>query len=219
MTLIIFCHPSHDSHNGEILKKVINTLESGNKTFQILDLYHMGFDPLLSPEEYERIKNRAERGPNADVVKMQELVLAAKTLIFIYPTWWYNMPAMLKGFFDRVFSSRFAYRFFAVHPILMFGADILSYIPGVRYLMQTHSVTPLLKGKKALIFRTYGGPKTGKRMFGNAPNTVLENVILRFCGITDITTRELFNIDKSSVFREEDFQKYLDKVTQICRKI
>jgi|CXWL01.1.fsa_nt_gi NAD(P)H dehydrogenase (quinone) len=212
MTLIIFCHPSKNSHNAKILAEVESILKKKKAHYELLDLYEMDFNACLSEAEYDRMKNR-DHTIEPDVLECQEKITAAKTLIFIYPTWWYNMPAKLKGFMDRVFTSGFAYKFFKVPAPLMCCAAILSYIPGIRYLMQTKSVNGLLKGKRALIFRTYGGPAAGKRIFGNTP-AVLENVILRFCGITDITIHELFNVDKSSYTQEYE-DGYLKGIVKI----
>lgn len=214
MILIIYCHPSKTSHSFKILERVTGVLEKGK--CEVLDLYAMKFDAYFKDIEYTRIRGKI-RETEPDVKALQEKIIAADTLIFIYPTWWYGMPARLKGFLDRVFSSGFAYKFFYVNHFLLFGANILSFIPGIRYLMQTFCVTPLLKGKKAIIFRTYGGPKSGKRIFGNTV-TALENVVLRFCGITKITLHELFDVDKE-VFTESYEEAYLKKIGDICKSV
>lgn len=128
------------------------------------------------------------------------------------------MPATLKGYMDRVFTNGFAYKFFPTPKWMLLGASILSYIPGLRYLMQPISAQGFLKGKKGIIFRTYGGPSLGRRVFGNSAHKVLEQNILRFCGITDIRVHELYNVDKSK-FTPEKEQKYLNQVEVICEKI
>lgn len=217
MTLIIYCHPSKNSHCAKILATLRSTLQEREVEHEVLDLYDMHFDAYFKDIEYQRMIHR-ERVTELDVKIIQDKISAAKTLIFIYPTWWYNMPARLKGFIDRVFASGFAYRFFRVPKILMLGASLLSYVPGIRYLMQPFAAKPLLKGKKAYIFRSYGGPAAGKRIFGNTP-AVLENVVLRFCGITRITTHELFNTDKKETYTQEYEDWYLSQVEKICGKI
>ncbi len=213
MVLIVYCHPSKTSHNYKILQVVTDELRRKRVDFEVLDLYAMKFDAYFKDVEYRRMREKI-RETEPDVKALQEKITAADRLIFIYPVWWYGMPARLKGFLDRIFTSGFAYRFFSVNRFLLFGANILSFIPGLRYLMQPYCVTPLLKGKKALIFRTYGGPASGKRIFGNTPAS-LENVVLRFCGITDITIHELFNVDKE-VFTESDETTYLKKIEKVC---
>jgi len=213
MTLIIYCHPSKTSHNYKILQRVKKVLDSKRRKYEVLNLYKMNFNAYYSREEYERVKMHI-RTTDKDVEKMHQKILRAKTLIFIYPTWWYGMPARLKGFFDRCFSPGFAYKFFPVNKFTYFMGHLLSYIPGVRYLMQPMLVTHMLKIKKAYIFRTYGGPSSGKRIFDNA-NAALENVMLRFLGITDITIHELFNIDNKEIFSPEREDKYLNHIEKI----
>ena len=215
MILIVYCHPSKTSHSFRILEHVKKTLSRQKQAFEVIDLYEEKFNASFSETEYQRIREKI-RETDDDVKALQEKISKANTLIFIYPVWWYTMPARLKGFIDRFFSSGFAYKFFKVHPVLLFGANLLSYIPGIRYLMQPYVATPLLKVKKTIIFRTYGGPSSGKRIFGNTVS-VLENVVLRFCGITKITVHELFNIDKE-VFTKSDEENYLQKVERICQK-
>lgn len=215
MVLIVYSHPSKISHNFKILQRVTETLRRKKVSFEVLDLYNSHFDAYLNEREYRRMQT-GDKTVDEDVKAIQQKIVRAKTLIFIYPTWWYNMPARLKGFVDRVFTAGFAYRFFKVPQFLMFGADILSRIPGIRYLMQPFVVTGLLKGKKAIIFRTYGGPKSGKRIFDNTP-TALENVVLRFSGITDITIHELFNVDKA-VFTESYEDWYLRETEKIMNR-
>lgn len=216
-SLIIFCHPDpkKKSRSHKILARVEKALKSKKKKYEVLDLYKKEFDCVFMESEYCRMKER-DKTQEADVKKTQELVSKADTLIFIYPVWWYNMPAQLKGFMDRVFTPPFAYRFFRVNSIMLFGAWLLSWVPGIRYLMQPYSATGNLKGKKALIFRTYGGPKLGKRVFGNLPSS-LENAILRFCGITNIKIHELFNCDKA-VYTQEYEDQYLEKVEKLMNK-
>lgn len=217
MILIIFCHPSHNSHNGEILKTITNVLNSNKQSYEIIDLYKQDFNACLTTTEYARIRNR-EKKTEADVLHIQEKIAKAKTLIFIYPTWWYNMPGKLKGFMDRVFTSGFAYNFKPVPTWQLWGANLLSFIPGLRYLMQPLSADGHLGEKKAIIFRTYGGPALGRRVFGNGAHKVLDQNILRFCGITNITTHELYNMDKRE-FKESDYKKYLEKVEALMTKI
>jgi len=216
MVLIIYCHPSLNSHNGKILTKVTSVLKKHHRKHQIIDLYKENFSGAFSAQEYQRMRQR-DRTLDADIEKYQQKIKSAQHLIFIYPTWWYNMPALLKGFMDRVFTNGFAYRFKKVNRFLLLGAWLLSFIPGLRYLAQPYSAQGFLKDKKATIFRTYGGPKLGKRIFGNTP-TVLENVVLRFCGLKKIRVYELFNIDKKS-FTQTQEDQFLKKVAAVCSKI
>jgi NAD(P)H dehydrogenase (quinone) len=216
-TLIVYCHPHDGSHNHKILNCVLDILKETESDYKIVDLYKDNFDPLLRSIEYERAFITRDKQSESDVKQHQSYISDAENLVFIYPVWWYSLPALLKGYIDRVYAAGFAYKFFRVHPVLQFGANILSYVPGLRYFMQTRAVTPLLKGKRAFIFRTYGGPSLGKRIFGNTQK-VLDNCLLRFCGVTDVTVHELYNVNKS-VYSEAYEKKYLAKARKIARSI
>jgi NAD(P)H dehydrogenase (quinone) len=217
-TLVIYCHPSEQSHNFKILEEVRSVLNSHRLAFEVLDLYKSGFSPCLQKREYDCIRNREKKHCENDVFELQEKVRKSEVLIFIYPVWWYSMPAALKGFMDRVFTNGFAYRFTKVGKISLFFANILSFFPGLRYLFQPMAVNGLLKGKKALIFRTYGGPPMGLRFFGNTSRQVLDQAILRFCGITDIQLHELWNTDKS-VYTQEYEDAYMKKIEVIIKAL
>jgi NAD(P)H dehydrogenase (quinone) len=213
-TLIIYCHPHGDSHNRRILDGVVRGLKAAGTEHEVVDLYGQAFDPLLKAIEYER--QFITRAPEvmAEVKALQAKVTAARNLVFIYPVWWYTMPAALKGFLDRVFASGFAYRFRPYTRLLGAAGTVASFIPGVRYLLQPYAVRGQLKGKRAYIFRTYGGARLGRRMFGNTP-TVMENVVLRFCGITRITVHELYGINLPTHTPAEE-QRYLQKAERIA---
>jgi putative NADPH-quinone reductase len=214
-TLIIYCHPHNKSHNSRILQAVKKSL--GKKKYEVLDLYKMRFNPAYSKNEYSHAFLRKDRIIEPSILKIQKKIEKAKNLIFIYPVWWYNMPAMLKGFTDRVFTPGFAYNFKQVSKFQECIAHIISHIPGLRYFMHPHAAKGYFKKKKAFIFRTYGGPIYGKRIFAN-PDTVLEHVVLRFCGITKIKIHALYNVAMPN-FTQEDEEKYLEEVRQITRQI
>ncbi|MDP3976223.1 MAG: NAD(P)H-dependent oxidoreductase [bacterium] len=218
MILIIYCHPSkHSRHCSKILKHVTETLEEAQQTYHVLDLYRQDFNGHLTAAEYERMVS-GERVTDPDVKEAQGKISAASALIFIYPTWWYGMPGRLKGFVDRVFTTGFAYRFRKTHHWQEFAAWLLSFIPGIRYFLQPYSALGLLKKKKTLIFRTFGGPKFGKRIFGNT-TAELEEGVLRFCGITDITVHEYFNVNNKERRSQEAEDKYMAKVEKLCRDL
>ena len=107
---IIYCHPSQKSYTYEILSQLKSNLINENIEFDISDLYAMGFKTDLSEEEYER-EGFAKKHlplPN-DVIEEQNKIERADCLIFLYPVWWSDCPAKLKGWFDRVYSIGYAY--------------------------------------------------------------------------------------------------------------
>ena len=196
-TLIIYCHPHTGSHNRRILEAVERGLAAAGTDYTLVDLYADSFEPRLTRGEYARMFIERATDTDADLAALQERVRGARNLVFIYPVWWYTAPAALKGFLDRVFTAGFAYRFRRLTWFLKTGGAIVSFIPGLRYLVQPMAAQGLLKGRRAYIFRTYGGLPMGRRMFGDTP-AFLENAVLRFCGITHIRIREVYGVNLSS---------------------
>lgn len=105
--LVIFCHPKPDSFTGAVRDVVLARLAAKGAEVRLIDLYARGFDPALSRAEWEGyLDTPANRVPVAeDVASLQW----ADTLIFVYPTWWYALPAVLKGWLDRVFLPDLAF--------------------------------------------------------------------------------------------------------------
>lgn len=105
--LVVHCHPRPVSFTAAIRDVVLARLEAAGAEVRLVDLYEAGFDPVLSPEEHcaylEAPRNRARVDRHcADIAWCD-------TLIFVYPTWWYGLPAMLKGWLDRVLLPEVAF--------------------------------------------------------------------------------------------------------------
>ena len=98
--LIIFCHPKEDSFNAAVLKTITTHLETAGIEYRLRDLYRSNFSPVLTMQEFDGyLDETCNTDPVAqDVADVQW----ADCLIFVYPTWWYGLPAMLKGWLDRV---------------------------------------------------------------------------------------------------------------------
>lgn len=155
--LIIYAHPCYESHCGYMLEQITKKLVEKNKSFEIIDLYALNYNPVLRNEELYSADRKEVNEQNQE---FQRKIKESKKLIFIYPTWWQNMPAILKGFLDRVFTANFAFRY------------------------QNGIPLPLLIGKKAVVFSPSGGPAFYTRIFaGNSSITMLIKHVLMFTGI------------------------------------
>lgn len=98
--LIVYSHPSPTSFNAAVLEKVTERLRAAGAEYEIIDLYRSGFEPVLTQSEWEGYLDCPR---NVDpVLDHVEQLRRCDTLIFVYPTWWYGLPAMLKGWLDRV---------------------------------------------------------------------------------------------------------------------
>lgn len=157
-TLIIYAHPNHAGHCGCFLKEVIRELERRQEAHEVLDLYALGFDPVLKADEHYASNHRAVA---PGIRELQAKIEQAQRLVFIYPNWWQNMPAMLKGFIDRVFTPGFAFEY------------------------QTNGLPRgLLRGRRAAVFTSSGAPRFFARFLAaDRSLKVLVRDVLKFCGI------------------------------------
>lgn len=105
-TLVIYCHPNPQSYTAAVRDVVLNRLRDAGEVRQH-DLYAMGFDPVLTEAALARYETFPDN--TADLRDVCADLLWADTLVFVYPTWWYGLPAMLKGWMDRVMVPEVAF--------------------------------------------------------------------------------------------------------------
>lgn len=107
---LLFAHPSKKSFTWEVLCAFQQGLLDAGHTVEIGDLYEMNFCAEMDEAQYRRETNLDVNAPlPEDVKKEQEKIERAEGLAFIYPVWWSDCPAILKGWFDRVWSYGYAY--------------------------------------------------------------------------------------------------------------
>lgn len=109
MITIILDHPWHGSFNKAILDTLVEKYKSENKEYQIIDLHKDGFNATYSEEELSHYNT----GYTKDklILKYQEIIKKTTEIIFIFPIWWGTMPAMTKGFLDKVMLLNFAFNY------------------------------------------------------------------------------------------------------------
>lgn len=109
--LVIYAHPLADSFAGALHRAVVEALGEAGHEVDDCDLYAMGFDPVMSAAE-----RRAHNTPHPDLSAVKhhvERLRAADALVLCFPVWWYGMPAILKGYFDRVWVNGVAFHLHA----------------------------------------------------------------------------------------------------------
>ncbi|BDZ30201.1 NAD(P)H-dependent oxidoreductase [Lactiplantibacillus sp. WILCCON 0030] len=112
-TLIIFDHPytaaagnnvpHHRSFLAALLQATLTKLEQAGDTIDLIDLHADNFDPVMSATDLTTW--RKGQPLNAQVADYQQRLLAADRIIFMFPVWWEVMPAMTKGFLDKVYAK------------------------------------------------------------------------------------------------------------------
>lgn len=107
-TTIVLAHPWHGSFNKVIMDTVISELEKKNKAYHVIDLNKDGFNPVLSEADLALFS----KGLTSDtlVQTYQDYLNNSDALVFIFPIWWFDTLAILKGFFDKVMLKGFAYQ-------------------------------------------------------------------------------------------------------------
>jgi putative NADPH-quinone reductase len=105
--LLVFCHPAPDSFQRSILTDLTGRLTRDGHALRVLDLYAEGFDPVLDLEGWRA--HRGNEGHPGGLLEHLQALAEAEGLILLYPTWWYGPPAMLKGWFDRVWQPGVAF--------------------------------------------------------------------------------------------------------------
>ncbi len=106
--LVLFCHPTRDSFQGSILAAVEAALGGAGHAVRVVDLYAEGFDPVLDAGAW-RAHRHDQAWPAADLAPHLASLAWAEGLVLVFPTWWYGLPALLKGWFDRVWQPGAAF--------------------------------------------------------------------------------------------------------------
>lgn len=189
--LIIYAHPDPGSFNAAIKHRIQSVLVASNIQHQVIDLYDINYNPVLSREEL--------KGFVPDETKaFQKRIAESTDIIFIFPVFWFRAPAMLEGFIDKVFIPGFAYRFKKI--IGTYGIPI-----------------PLLKDKRVLAFFTHGAPAFPvKTLYVNAVKYRFLLGFLSFCfylwkcKIVQLWSVPFVNADTR--------EKYLMKVERVLKK-
>jgi putative NADPH-quinone reductase len=104
---VICAHPLAESFTGAVHARVVGALGSAGHEVVATDLYREGFRPAMSGEE--RLAYYAAGRNTGEVQDYVDRLLWADALVFCFPVWWHDMPAMLKGYFDRVWVPGVAF--------------------------------------------------------------------------------------------------------------
>ncbi|WP_420264786.1 NAD(P)H-dependent oxidoreductase [Candidatus Magnetominusculus dajiuhuensis] len=156
--LIVYAHPNPKSFNHAIMETLSGELKSLGHEVRIRDLYEQNFDPVLKPSDFELI----QAGKSATDVKVEQDHIAwADVISFVHPIWWTGLPAIFKGYIDRVFSFGFA------------------------FTINEAGAAGLLNGKKVLIINTTGTPEEmyAKSGMFNSMRQTSDDGIYRFCAM------------------------------------
>lgn len=167
--LVILGHPRKDSYCAALAAAYIRGAIEAGAEVEYLILAELDFEMNVvvpSPQ-----KQHAEE----DILRSRKLIKWADHLVFVYPTWWGNMPALLKAFLDRVITPGFAFR-----------------------EIQPDAFEKLLAPRTAQIMTTMDTPPWVDRVVNGAPSVkALANATLKFCGVVPVRIWRLAPIKHS----------------------
>ncbi|WP_432284446.1 NAD(P)H-dependent oxidoreductase [Aminobacter sp. BA135] len=135
--LIVVAHPDPKSLSHGVAAQLAEGVALAGHTHEIADIAGEGFDPRYTATDLA--VHRREVAPAADVAAEQARIDRADTLVLVYPVYWWSMPALLKGWIDRVFANGWAYdegtgirpvkrlRHLKVHLVAIGGATMRTY--------------------------------------------------------------------------------------------
>lgn len=187
--LIIDGHPNSESLCASLAKAYKEGSTSGNTEVKDLIIRDLNFNPNLQ-FGYQK---RTELEP--DLLKAWELIQWADHLVWVHPIWWGGLPAMLKGFIDRLF------------------------LPGMAFKYRENSVwwDKLLKGKTGHIIYTIDQPYWYYWLINGKPGiNQLKKMTLEFCGVSPVKVTTLSPIRNST---EKMRLSYIERVKKEAKKV
>ncbi|WP_322907102.1 NAD(P)H oxidoreductase [Paenibacillus campi] len=106
--LIVVSHPRPDSLTFQAANRLAQGLTDAGHTYELLDLHALGFDPILRGiDEPDMTVQQQTFSP--EVQREMQRLQQHDAVAFVFPLWWWHLPAMLKGYIDRVMNNGFAY--------------------------------------------------------------------------------------------------------------
>jgi NAD(P)H dehydrogenase (quinone) len=177
---LVYGHYNDKSFNDAIKNTFIETATKNGHTVDCVDLYKDNFNPVFAGEE-----------PDETVLDYRKRIEDSDTIVLVAPIWNFRMPAILEGWIDKVLAPPWAFTFKKLFG--NYGYPIGN-----------------LKGKRAIVFCTYGSPQFAIRTFFlNMPTKRLRRGVFNICGITNVVYKRYFAVPFVS---EKKRKKYLEDV-------
>lgn len=187
--LVIFAHPSPQSYNAAILDAVKAELGQQQVEVRVKDLYQMNWNSTLGLSDLQQIYSG---GLPEDIAQEQADIKWADALILIGPVWWWTLPAIMKGYIDRVMTYGFAYTF------------------------GEKGMQGLLTGKRVVVITTSGQDERSATASGMIESIKkgFVNAVFGNCGFAPIAYKNCYAVVTIS---DEERKRYLEEVREFVR--
>lgn len=190
--LVVCAHPDADSFNHALTAAAERGLAAGGHRATTLDLYALDFAAAMSAAEHRAYQGWTSPAdpPVLDpmVAEHAALVGRARAIVFVYPTWWSQPPAILKGWLERVL------------------------VPGVSFTFDASGkVQPGMQHVKRIVgISTYGSPWTYVKLMNDGGRRMITRALRMSCGMrTPTTWLGLYSVDTAGV---EERRAFIDRV-------
>jgi len=190
LALVVVAHPSTESYCHALAARAAAGLTAAGHDVTVVDLYELGVRPAMSAEE-----RHAYHGDQPILDPMIDehaaLVRRAEALVFVYPTWWSGLPAILKGWLERVM------------------------VPGVGFFLdeRTNKVRPALRQVRHIVgISTYGSPRTYVRLVNDNGRRILTRALRLSCGVRARPQwLGLYAVDTSTALQRTEFLAHVEQ--------
>lgn len=195
--LVVHAHPDPESFSTAIRERAVATLQQAGHQVEVIDLYGIGYQPSMSEQEHIDYYTNGAAHPDPVVADHIESLQRADLIIFIYPTWWSGIPAILKGWLDRTLLPDVA---FTLTP----GADGKA------------AVAPNLTNIRRLIgITTYGSKRSDVALLGDAGRRTIARTVRLVCAKRSRTTWiGLHQLDTRSTEERVEFLNHIETKLQ-----
>ncbi|MEM8579285.1 MAG: NAD(P)H-dependent oxidoreductase [Pseudomonadota bacterium] len=178
--MVLAAHPMKDSFNAALHAQALDSLTARGWDVDDCDLYAEGFDPVMSAQDrrtYHDVPDNLKQ-----VQGYVDRLRAADALILVFPVWNFGYPAMLKGFFDRVF------------------------LPGVSFRLEDGKVLPnLTRIRRLAAVTTYGGTRVRAMLCGDPPRKCVTRAVWHVCRPRTTKYLALYDMNRASQGKREAF--------------
>lgn len=184
--LVLFAHPCAESFSAALHDVVVDRLTARGWEVDDCDLNAEGFNPVLTAEER---RSYHDVGPNLDPVQgYVDRLRAAQALVLVFPVWNFGYPAILKGFFDRVF------------------------LPGVSFRLEEGKVMPNLTHiRKLAAVTTYGGTRLRAIMAGDPPRHVVKRAVWHVTRPDKLRYLALYDMNRADAEKRAGFLTFVSR--------
>lgn len=188
--LVLYAHPVETSFAAALHKTTVERLTAAGHEVDDCDLYAEGFEPVLTRQE--RLDYHDLDQNRAPVQRYVERLMAAEAVVIVSPVWNFGHPAILKGYFDRVF------------------------LPGVSFSMKDGQVAPSLQHiRKLAVVTTYGTTRWRAFLMGDPPRKIANRALRALIKpAAPVRYLALYDMNRADDARRQDF---LSKVEDFMR--